>query len=80
MDPQREVYEPQMPTVAEGAPAPTVYTSDQCGNCPGWKQQHARFPFGQCLPAMRALGAVMYTPDLSGCTLDPKIKEKAGQQ
>ena len=47
-----------------------------CGNCPGWKRQHPQAPFGQCLLAIRWLGAPMYTPDLAGCTLSPEVKAK----
>lgn len=77
--PVEERFIPQHPTVdplpERTAPADPVL----CGNCPGWHQQNRRFPFGQCLPARAALGAVMYTPELSGCTLPLADKEKGAR-
>lgn len=46
-----------------------------CANCPGW-QRHRMLPFGQCLPAIKAFGAPMYTPELAGCSLDMASKAK----
>lgn len=73
--PVGERFSPQHATVnPEPAYDPTGNT---CGACPGWKR-HPKLPFGQCLPAMRALGAPMYTPDLASCSLPLEIKAKAG--
>lgn len=47
-----------------------------CGNCPGWKRQNPKFPFGQCLLAIRALGQPMYTPDHAACSLPMDVKIK----
>lgn len=57
------------------APVPLVKLL-LCGECPAWKQQNPLFPFGQCIAAIRALGAPMYTPNMSGCTLsaDDRLK------
>ena len=74
--PVSERFDPQFPTVNQ-QPAPQTYAGDDlCGNCPGWKRQHPQAPFGQCLPAIRWLGAPMYTPDLAGCTLPIEVKAK----
>lgn len=78
--PTAERFEPQMPTVAPLPAAQTITDPDCCGNCPGWKQQNPRAPFGQCLPAIKWLGAPMYTPDLAGCTLPDKEKAKGSNR
>lgn len=76
--PPREAFAPQHPVEH---PVP-VYTAPvdphSCGNCPGW-QRHPRLPFGQCLPAIKAFGAPMYTPELAGCTLPIDVKAKGGR-
>lgn len=76
--PVGERFAPSHPTVA----SEPIYELplNTCGTCPGWKRQNPRFPFGQCLPAIRALGSPMYTPDLASCSLPPEIKAKGSQQ
>lgn len=74
--PAREAYIPSHPVLAPDPVAVHPKDRDCCGNCPGWKQAHPKAPFGQCLPAIRWLGAPMYTPDLAGCTLDEATKAK----
>ena len=75
--PVQERFSPQHPTIA---PQPAYdAVGNTCGDCPGWKR-HPRLPFGQCLPAMQALGAPMYTPDLASCSLPPEAKAKAGRR
>ncbi len=70
-------YEPSYPT-RDPDPVPVrPMNPDCCGNCPGWQRQHPRAPFGQCLPAIRFLGAPMYTPDLGGCTMPLEDKTRA---
>ena len=65
--------------------APDIASTPQehlrcCGNCKGWKRSHMAAPFGQCLPAMRFLGAPMYTPDLGNCTMDDEAIDRAMQR
>lgn len=73
-----------MPTVnpPEPFPAPAPQTVSElpkvCGACPAWNR-HNKYPFGQCLVAMRALGAPMYTPDLASCTLPEIERAKQGR-
>lgn len=71
-----ERYPVQKPTVNPDPVREVVLGEQCCGMCPGWKQANPRAPFGQCLPAIRWLGAPMYTPDLAGCSLDPETKAK----
>ena len=71
-----ERYPVQQPTVNPDPVREVALGEQCCGNCPGWKQANPRAPFGQCLPAIRWLGAPMYTPDLAGCSLDPEVKAK----
>ena len=73
---REEPYHPQMPTVRPDPVSPLPAEVDCCGNCPGWKRAHPRAAFGQCLPAIRFLHAPMFTPDLSGCSLDAETKAK----
>lgn len=74
-----ERFIPSHPTVT---PEPVWKRPDNpnlCCNCPGW-QRHRLLPFGQCLPAMKALGGPMYTPDLAGCSLDRETKAKGANR
>jgi len=70
----------QQPVV--NAPEPPVVQAhlNCCGNCIGWQRQNAAAPFGQCLVAIRYLGAPMYTPDLANCSLPEEAKAKALQR
>lgn len=78
--PPPERFIPSAPTV-HAPPVRTIYKDmDCCGNCPAWKKFHPQAPFGQCLSAIRWLGAPLYTPDLSGCTLPPDIKAKGSSR
>lgn len=75
--PAPERFVPQHPTV-DAQPVKTLYREmDCCGNCPSWHQTNLKAPFGQCLQAIKWLGAPLYTPDLAGCTLPPEVKTKA---
>lgn len=79
--PTHERFEPSWPKVTP-APVPQVSVSPElpkvCGLCPAWHRSN-RHPFGQCLAAMRALGAPMYTPDLGSCTLPESERAKMGR-
>jgi hypothetical protein len=79
-DKREEQYLPSMPTVRAEPKSELPPEIDCCGNCPGWKRAHPRAPFGQCLPAMRFVHAPMFTPDLSGCSLDPETRAKGPNQ
>ncbi len=70
----------QQPTVKEVDPPPVQQHLNCCGNCTGWQRQNAAAPFGQCLVAIRYLGAPMYTPDLANCSLSEEAKAKALQR
>ena len=74
--PPPEKFKAQAPTVNPD-PVRVVYKDDCCGNCPSWHQTNLKAPFGQCLQAIKWLGAPMYTPDLNGCTLPVETKNKA---
>ena len=81
--PTHQKFTPSMPTVNPPvAPAPLPQTVSElpqvCGACPSWHRT-TRLPFGQCLAAMRALGAAMYTPDLGSCTLPESERAKMGR-
>lgn len=73
--PAQERFVPQMPTVAP-EPAAVQTELECCGNCPSWHQTNRKGPFGQCLQAIKWLGAPLYTPDLAGCSLPPEVKAK----
>ena len=70
------------PTVASVSARSAPLNIDSCGNCPGWKQHGGpRSSFGQCLPAIRFLGAPVYTPDsMPACSLDMETKAKGGNR
>lgn len=78
--PVEDRFIPSTPTVTPDPVPETAMGEQLCGVCPGWKRAHPKAPFGQCLPAIKWLGAPMYTPDLAGCTLDPATKLKGASR
>ena len=78
--PEGERFTAQIPTAVPPQEHVSPVNLNCCGNCPGWNRTHVQAPFGQCLPAIRWLGAPLYTPDLAGCSLPPEAKAKGSRR
>lgn len=75
-NPPNERFKVQAPTVTPEPTRAEVPHEYCCGNCPYWHLTNSKFPFGQCLPAIKALGAPLYRSDFDGCSLTLEQKTK----